>query len=184
MLRNFQHPPGSGRLRSFIASRDIQIRMFCAGSCLSPRFPESAGGGLGLWVVQDRPARPSGRGRRALELSLGVPGAGLRPGAGVLCRRDLGFGRRWQSGLVPCGILAGLGRLPVRRPWRARSISAWADPAASRARAASCPAFRARDPASPARRPGWPQRRAAARSTPARCGPGPRLIRTARMGRI
>ena len=28
-----------------------------------------------------------------LEFSLGVPGAGLRPGAGVLCRRDLGSGR-------------------------------------------------------------------------------------------
>jgi hypothetical protein len=38
-----------------------------------------------------------------------VPGAGLRPGAGVLCRRDLGSGRRWRSGLVPCGILADLG---------------------------------------------------------------------------
>ena len=44
-----------------------------------------------------------------LEPILGVPGAGLRPGAGVLCRRDLGSGRRWRSGLVPCGILADLG---------------------------------------------------------------------------
>ena len=52
----------------------VQIRMFCAGSCLSPRFPESAGGGLGLWDVQDRPARPSGRGRR------GHAVAGLRCG--------------------------------------------------------------------------------------------------------
>ena len=44
-----------------------------------------------------------------LEVSLGVPGAGLRPGVGVLCLRDLGFGRRWRSGLVRCGILTDLG---------------------------------------------------------------------------
>ena len=44
-----------------------------------------------------------------LEPSLGVPGSGLRPGAGVLCRRDLGSGRRWRSGLVRCGIVADLG---------------------------------------------------------------------------
>ena len=44
-----------------------------------------------------------------LEFSLGVPGAGLRPGGGVLCCRDLGSGRCWRSGLVWCGILADLG---------------------------------------------------------------------------
>jgi len=58
--------PRYGRL-SRAASRCPRSRrtgMFCAGSCLSLSFPESAGGGLGLWVFQDRPARLSGRGQR------------------------------------------------------------------------------------------------------------------------
>ena len=55
-----------------------QNGMFCAGSCLSLSFPESVGGGLGLWVVQDRPARPSGRGQ---------PGRGQCGHAGAQPRR-------------------------------------------------------------------------------------------------
>lgn len=62
-----------------------QNGMFCAGSSLSLSFPESAGGGLGLWVSRTGlPGRLVAVSLVAvsagtLELSLGVPGAGLRP---------------------------------------------------------------------------------------------------------
>ena len=146
----------------------VQIRMFCAGSCLSPRFPESAGGGWACGLSKT-----------------GLPGRLVAVGAGHAVAQpsrawpgpEAGRGRSLppRSGLrTPLAVWLGPMRHPCRpgppaspRPWRARSISAWADPAASRAWAASCPAFRARDSASPARRPAGPQRRAAARSTPA-----------------
>ena len=48
-----------------------------------------------------------------LQFSLGVLGAGLEGGAGVFGRRDLGFEPRSQPGLVPRGVLAGLGHLPA-----------------------------------------------------------------------
>ena len=48
-----------------------------------------------------------------LQLSLGVLGAGLEGGAGVFGRRDLRFEPGPQPGLVPRGVLAGLGHLPV-----------------------------------------------------------------------
>ena len=52
-------------------------------------------------------------GEGTLQLSLGPLGAGLEGGAGVLCRCEPGFERRPQPGLVPRGVLAGLGHLPV-----------------------------------------------------------------------
>jgi len=60
------------------------------------------------------PGRLVAVGAGTLQLSLGVLGAGLKPGAGLLCRRDLGFQRRPQLGLVPRGVLADLRHLPVR----------------------------------------------------------------------
>ena len=56
----------------------------------------------------------SRRAARLLGVSLGLPGAGLKGGAGVLGRRDLGFECRSQLGLFPRGVLADLGHLPVR----------------------------------------------------------------------
>ena len=71
-----------------------------------------SGGGL--------PGRLAAAGAGTLRLSLGLIGAGLRPGPGVLERRDLRFEPGPQLGLVPGGVLAGpvqfragrLGRLP------------------------------------------------------------------------
>ncbi len=80
--------------------------MFSASSCLSLSFPESVGGGLGLWVVQDRPARPSGRGRRGH--------AGAQPRRGW-CGLEAGRGRSLppRSGLrAPLAVWLG----PVRHP--------------------------------------------------------------------
>ena len=61
-------------------------------------------------------------GAGTLQLSLGVLGAGLKPGAGLLCRRDPGFQRRPQLGLVPRrGSPRGLNDVGLRarasRPW-------------------------------------------------------------------
>ena len=52
-------------------------------------------------------------GEGTLQLSLGLLGASLEGGAGVLRRCDLGFEHRPQLGLVPRGVLTGLGHLPV-----------------------------------------------------------------------
>ncbi len=54
------------------------------------------------------------RAARLRSVSLGLLGAGLKFGAGLLRRRDLGVERRTQLGLVPRCVLADLGHLPVR----------------------------------------------------------------------
>jgi len=60
------------------------------------------------------PGRLVAVGAGTLQLSLDVLGAGLKPGAGVFCRRELGFELRFLLGLVPRGVLADLRYLPVR----------------------------------------------------------------------
>ena len=47
---------------------------------------------------------------------LGLLGAGLKPGPGLLARRDLRFQPGPQPGLVPLGVLAGLRHLLLRGP--------------------------------------------------------------------
>ena len=78
-------------------------------------MPESADGAWRFRVVLGRTARlPVAVGAGMLQLSLVLLGAGLEPGAGVLCRRDLGFEPRFLLALVPRGVLAGPPYLPVR----------------------------------------------------------------------
>jgi len=82
---------------------------------LFAKFPEGADGvvpGVGL-CRGGLLGRLVAVGEGTLQLSLGPAGAGLEGGAGVLCRCDLGLERRPQLGLVPRGVLAGLGHLPV-----------------------------------------------------------------------
>jgi hypothetical protein len=112
--------------------------MFCAGGCLALCFPESAGGGLGLWVVQDRPARPSGRGRRGPRWSLASACRARAFSAAAIWAWDAAGGLAWSG--------AASSRTWACRPgpWRARSSSARADPAACRARVAGTGAFRRR----------------------------------------
>jgi hypothetical protein len=87
--------------------------------------------------AQGRPGRPAGHrptlspqgpvgsltgpAARPLQLSFGLLSAGLKPGLGILQRRDLGFQARPQLGLVPRGILAGV---PQDGLWRAGSGAA------------------------------------------------------------
>ena len=78
---------------------------------------------------------------------LGLLGAGPKPGPGLLARLDLRFQPGPQLGLLPRGVLMGLRHLPRA----CATCSAAADSAASRARAAPCPASPARDSASAAR---------------------------------
>ena len=129
--------------------------MFCAGSCLSLSFPGSAGGGLGLWVVQDRPARPSGRGR------CGHAGAQPR--------------RAW------CGLEAGRGRsLPPRSGLRA-PLALWLGPVRhpggpgpavrSLGGPGPVPRGRIRPPSAPGRSPAWHSRRGGPASPARRSAP-------------
>ena len=96
-----------------------------ANRCRTPApvsFPESAGCGVRTCNLSGGglPGRLAAAGAGTLRLSLGLIGAGLKPGPGVLERRDLRFEPGPQLGLVPGGVLAGpvqfragrLGRLP------------------------------------------------------------------------
>ena len=62
------------------------------------------GGLLGCLVAADEDT---------LQLSLSPLGAGLERGAGVLRCCELSLKRCPQAGLVPRGVLMGLGHLPV-----------------------------------------------------------------------
>ena len=89
--------------------------MFCASSCPSLGLRRASAASCRAWGL----CRGGLLGRLVaaregtLQLSLGPLGASLEGGAGVLCRCDLGFERRPQLGLVPRGVLTGLGQLPV-----------------------------------------------------------------------
>ena len=104
---------------------------------------------LGGSLRRQRPGQPGigllRRSARLSGLSLGLLGAGLQGGPGLLCRRDLRSEPGPQPGLVPRGA-AGLA---PAAPWALSSARAAS--AASRARAASCPAFLARDSAAATR---------------------------------
>ena len=66
-----------------------------------------------------RPAPPARGGLRLPRLGqprLGLLGAGLKPGPGLLGRRDLRFQPGPLLGLVPRGVLAGLRHLLLRGP--------------------------------------------------------------------
>ena len=80
---------------------------------------------------------------------LGLLGAGLKPGLGLLARLDLRFQPGSQLGLLPRGVLMGLRHL-LGRGWRACATCSAAADSASRPRCA-CPASPARDSASAAR---------------------------------
>ena len=97
------------RDRGSAVSGERRDRVFCAGSCLSLSFPESSGGG---WACGLSRTGPPGRlvavslvavSAGMLERSLGVPGAGLRPFRGRLCRRALGPGAAGASGFPVTG---------------------------------------------------------------------------------
>jgi hypothetical protein len=74
------------------------------------------GGGLRLpRLGQPRLGLPRGQARLP-PISLGLPGAGLKPGPGLFRRRDLRFQPGPQPGLVPLGVLAGLRHPLLRGP--------------------------------------------------------------------
>ena len=74
------------------------------------------GGGLRLpRLGQPRLGLPRGQARLP-RISLGLLGAGLKPGPGLLGRRELSLEPGPQPGLVPLGIPAGLRHLLLRGP--------------------------------------------------------------------
>ena len=74
------------------------------------------GGGRRLpRLGQPRLGLPRGQARLP-PISLGLLGPGLKPGPGLLGRRDLRFQPGPQPGLVPLGVLAGLRHLLLRGP--------------------------------------------------------------------
>ena len=74
------------------------------------------GGGLRLpRLGQPRLGLPRGQARLP-RISLGLLGAGLKPGPGLLGRRDLRLEPGPLPGLVPLGVLAGLRHLLLRGP--------------------------------------------------------------------